>query len=77
MTLDQAPRGVPLVLRRPDLPVPLSRRLAELGLRAGAVVTVVRRTAGGGRIIGIGDARVALGRQTLRQVSVDLEAARG
>jgi ferrous iron transport protein A len=39
--------------------------LAELGLRPGSVVTVLRRTAGGGRIVGVGDARVALGRRLL------------
>lgn len=70
MTLDQAPRGVPLVLLRPDLPLPRARRLAELGLRPGAVVTVVRRTVGGGRIVGVADARVALGRDTLRRMTV-------
>lgn len=36
------------------------RRLAELGVRPGSRVTVLRRTAGGGRIVGVAGARVAL-----------------
>ena len=69
MTLASAPCGVPLVLGQADLPVARRLRLAELGLRAGATVTVLRRTAGGGRIIGVGDARVAVGRTVLGTMS--------
>ena len=75
MTLDQAPKGIPVVLQRPDLPVARGRRLAELGLRPGAVVTVVRRSTGGGRIVSVGPARVALGRETLRRIGVTEAAA--
>jgi ferrous iron transport protein A len=70
VTLDQAPRRTPLVLLRPQLPIARARRLAELGLRPGAVVTVLRRTAGGGRIVAVGTARVALGRETARGLDV-------
>lgn len=51
----------------PGLPV---RRLGELGLRPGASVRCLSRTAGGGRVIDIAGARVALGRDILRCVSV-------
>ncbi len=65
MTLASAPCGVPLLLGEAALPAPRRLRLAELGLRPGVTVTVLRRTAGGGRILGVGDARVAVGRQVL------------
>jgi ferrous iron transport protein A len=42
-----------------------NRRLAELGLRAGVDVVVLCRTAGGGRVIAVGDGRIALDRATL------------
>jgi ferrous iron transport protein A len=74
VTLDQAPRRTPLVVRRPQLPTPRARRLAELGLRPGVVLTVLRRTAGGGRLVAIGDARVAVGRETARALDVSLSA---
>jgi Fe2+ transport system protein FeoA len=70
VTLDSAPHGVPVLLGEPDLPVARRLRLAELGLRPGAVVTVLGRTAGGGRIVGIGDARVAVGRTLLASLLV-------
>ncbi|HEY6795636.1 MAG TPA: FeoA family protein [Kineosporiaceae bacterium] len=69
MTLASAPLGVPLVLGNASLPVPRRLRLAELGLRPGVTVTVLRRTAGGGRIVGVGDARVAVGREVLPRVA--------
>jgi Fe2+ transport system protein FeoA len=65
VTLASAPCGVPVILGRAALPAPRRLRLAELGLRPGVTVTVLRRTAGGGRILGVGDARVALGRGLL------------
>ena len=68
MTLASAPLGVPVLLGRADLPPGRRLRLAELGLRAGATVTVLRRTAGGGRIVGVGDARVAVARRVLLTV---------
>jgi ferrous iron transport protein A len=68
VTLASAPLGVPLVIGAAALPSPRRLRLAELGLRPGATVTLLRRTAGGGRIVGVGDARVAVGRSVLLQV---------
>jgi ferrous iron transport protein A len=68
VTLASAPYGIPLRLGDAELPPARRLRLAELGLRTGAIVTVLRRTAGGGRIIGIGDARVAIGRGVLVRI---------
>lgn len=42
----------------------LARRLAELGVRPGAEVTVLHRTSGGGRILAVADGRIALDRAT-------------
>jgi ferrous iron transport protein A len=46
------------------------RRLAELGVRRGAAVRVLSRTAGGGRIVAAGAARIALDGATARDVAV-------
>jgi ferrous iron transport protein A len=75
VTLASAPLGLPVLLGPVALPAARRLRLAELGLRAGATVTVLRRTAGGGRIVAIGDARVALGRTVLAQLAA-VSAAR-
>jgi ferrous iron transport protein A len=72
VTLETAPCGHPLLLGEPRLPAARRLRLAELGLRPGATVTVLRRTAGGGRIVGVGDARVALGRSVLANLHATL-----
>jgi ferrous iron transport protein A len=77
VTLASAPCGVPLILGHADLPLSRRLRLAELGLRAGVTVTVLRRTAGGGRIVGVGDARVAVGRTVLGNVPASLAGVAG
>lgn len=64
--MDDAAVDEVVVLASPRLEPARSRRLAELGLRAGARVTVLHRSAGGGRILAVGDARIALDRATLR-----------
>lgn len=46
------------------------RRLAELGVRSGQPVRVLGRTAGGGRLLEVGDARVAVDRSTARGIEV-------
>lgn len=46
------------------------RRLAELGVRRGAVLTAVQKTPGGGRVIAIGDGRLALDKATLRALHI-------
>ncbi len=53
-----------------------SRRLAELGLRPGTTIRVVQRTAGGGRVVDIAGARVALGRAVLAAITIDDSAVR-
>lgn len=51
------------------------RRLAELGVRRGASIVAGRRTPGGGRIIGIDDAWLALDPATLRSLHIEVPAA--
>ena len=51
------------------------RRLAELGVRRGASIVAGRRTPGGGRIIGIDDAWLALDPATLRSLHVEVAPA--
>lgn len=50
----------------------LDRRLQELGLRPGATVEVLRRTAGRGAIVAVGDDRLALARSVLAAITVTL-----
>jgi ferrous iron transport protein A len=54
-----------VVLGPPDLGAATTRRLGELGLRAGTEVVILHRTAGLGRVIAAGDTRIALDRATL------------
>lgn len=53
------------------------RRLAEMGLRSGARITLGPRTAGGGRIIHVNGTRVALGRELVRTVTVAVHSPAG
>lgn len=75
-TLDGAALGVVHVVEGTggqssgSAPAALRRRLAELGLRPGAAITCVQRTAGGGRIVDLAGSRVALGRDVLSMVTV-------
>jgi Fe2+ transport system protein FeoA len=46
-------------------------RLAELGLRPGSRVTVRSRTSGGGRVVSIGDDRVAVAAAVLAGIEAD------
>lgn len=50
-------------------------RLAELGLRPGSRLVVLSRTPGGGRVVGVGHARIALGRGLTRRLHVAPETA--
>ncbi|MBT8224899.1 MAG: ferrous iron transport protein A, partial [Dactylosporangium sp.] len=70
MTLDQAPSGHPVTIDRPDAATARTRRLAEMGLRAGTTVTPAHRVAGGGRIVRIGAVRVAVARAVLARLSL-------
>jgi ferrous iron transport protein A len=70
-TLADVPVGARVRLVGADLSPARVRRLAELGLRAGAEVTVLLRTSGRGRIIALEQDRIALDRGTLRGLQVD------
>ena len=74
-TLDSVPcgRAVTVTATRGD--AGLVRRLAELGLRRGESVLPLHRTAGGGRLVAVGDSRVALAREVLRAVAVAEDGA--
>lgn len=53
----------------------MERRLRELGLRVGADVTVMQKTAGGGRVVKIGGGHYALCANTLKRIVVELGVA--
>jgi ferrous iron transport protein A len=59
-----------VTLGSPRLEPAQVRRLAELGIRSGAEVMVLHKTVGGGRVLAVGDARIALDRQTLSAIPV-------
>lgn len=63
--------GTAVRLTDVDLAAPERLRLAELGLRNGAVVTVLAGTAGRGRLVGLGTSRIALDQHTARRVAVE------
>jgi ferrous iron transport protein A len=62
--------GRRVVLGAPHLDPARVRRLAELGLRAGTEVLVLHRTAGRGRILAVGETRIALDRATLEALPI-------
>ncbi|GAA6527334.1 FeoA family protein [Intrasporangium sp. DVR] len=64
-TLARHPLGSTVVLAAPRLEAATTRRLGELGLRAGTEVVILHRTAGRGRVIATGTTRIALDRATL------------
>lgn len=70
MTLHEVPVGtMARVAASPRTPV--HQRLATLGLREGIAVHVMRRTSGGGRLLGIGPSRLAVDRATLQSLHVE------
>lgn len=69
MDLAQVPVGATATIVGADAH-PRRRRLAELGLRPGATVRVLHRSAGGGRVLAVGALRIAVDRPTLRLVDV-------
>lgn len=71
MTLETVPVGTTAVVATLHSSPARRLRWAELGLRPGARVTVRARTAGGGRILGIGLSRVAVDRAVLRAIHVE------
>ena len=57
---DPVPVGARLTLVRVDAPTQTIRMLAALGLRRGCQFTVNHVTAGGGRVVQVAGARIAL-----------------
>lgn len=51
----------------------IMRRLAEMGLRTGSHIRVLYRTAGGGRVVSVGGARVALDAQLAGTIGVQCD----
>lgn len=49
---------------------PVVRRLAELGIRPGAQVIAGQKTPGGGRVVSVAGAQLAIDRATLRMLEV-------
>ncbi len=69
--LDVAPGATARVLAVEARPA-LRTRLHEFGLRPGVMVTCQQRCSGGGRVVRVGNARVALDRTTLRALRVEV-----
>ncbi|NHI18822.1 ferrous iron transport protein A [Phycicoccus endophyticus] len=69
--MDRAPFGVTVRIAPADRSDALERRLAELGLRGGVEVRCLQRTAGGGRVVDVAGARIALGREVLQRVRTE------
>lgn len=65
-----APLGTHLTVVGTPPPGPVAQRLARTGIRAGATITVLSRTAGGGRVVSVAGSRLALGDAVLRQILV-------
>jgi len=74
LTLDTAPLGTPLVVLTTDAEPAVARRLAALGVRRGARVTLVQGLAAGGRIVSVGGGRVAVERRVLAGVRAEVVA---
>ena len=69
-TLKDVPAQSLVVFGCPRVDAVRARRLAELGLRAGARIRVLIHTAGGGRLVAVGDSRIALDRHTASQLLI-------
>jgi Fe2+ transport system protein FeoA len=70
--LASLPVGSSGALQLGTLPRGQGLRLAQLGLRSGAAVVVLARTAGGGRVVGVGTTRVGLDRTTARHLQLQV-----
>jgi Fe2+ transport system protein FeoA len=71
VTLDRAPAGAEITVVRVQAEPALGRRLAELGIRRGQQVMPLHRTAGGGRLVAVGDTRIALACSFLAGIEVE------
>ncbi|QLQ16407.1 MAG: ferrous iron transport protein A [Micropruina sp.] len=70
-TLAQAPLHTPLTVVADTRDGVVGRRLAMLGIRRGATLSVVSTSSGGGRVVSVAGSRIALGRDALTAVSVE------
>lgn len=73
-TLDEVPVGHTVVVAPGGIDHPreslTARRLIHQGIVTGAELTVVRRTAGGGRVVGVGRSRIAVDPAVARGIAV-------
>lgn len=74
LTLLQAPIGAELTMLRAQGEPALCRRMAALGLRRGAKLAVVQRTAGGGRTVSVAGSRIALDRELASRLFAEVVA---
>lgn len=72
---DLAP-GESAVLGTPDVPVDRRRRMAELGLRPGEPVRMLRRSVGGARVVQVDEIRIAVDARTAKSWPVHEVGAR-
>ncbi len=68
MTLDFVGSATVTTVTAPDT---VRRRLAEMGIRSGSHIRVLHRTTGGGLVIAVGGARVALDSSLAAAVETD------
>lgn len=73
-TLDRAPLGAGLLLTTTHPDPGVARRLASLGLRRGARVSLVQKLAGGGRIVSVNGGRIAVDAGVLAGLSAEAVA---
>lgn len=76
-TLYQIPAGRSAVIQQSSADPRLNRRLRELGLRTGAQVHVVQKTAGGGRMVKVRNTVYALDSYALKHITVSPEGEVG
>jgi ferrous iron transport protein A len=69
--LKDAPLRSPLRLAQAGADADTSRRLAALGLRPGATLQLLQKTAGGGRLAQLGQSRVAIGAELAARLEVE------
>lgn len=71
LTLATAPDGARVTVLSVRAAPELARRLGALGLRPGTQVEVLHRVSGGGRIVSVAGARLALDRTILHAIEAE------
>jgi len=74
--LTEVPLHVPMTVVNCLTDPVLRSRLTALGLRHGAVVTVVQVTPGGGRVVDVAGSHIALDQSVLSELQVKVRPAR-